>query len=156
MRTFVAGGIVIHHIRLGRHNYQLRADKLFPDPYHGAAALGADLFLLRQLTDYLLVFQTFRQFFFGPFRFPGMGLHRGRFSRFRSRCVAADFRFIEEIQLLSIHILNLLTGLPKHPFAHLNQLFIQGLHLHQLFFQQLLLLLQLLFPLFQPLFLLLQ
>ena len=47
MSTFVAGSIVIHHIHLGRYNHQFRANKLFPNPYHSAAALGTDPFLLR-------------------------------------------------------------------------------------------------------------
>ncbi len=79
MSTFVAGSIVIHHIHLGRYNHQFRANKLFPNPYHSAAALGTDPFLLRQLTDHLLVFQTFGQFFLGSLGIPGMCLHRCRF-----------------------------------------------------------------------------
>ena len=139
--TLVAGSIVIHHIHLGRDNHQFRADKLFPDPYHSTTALGTDLFLLRQFADHLLAFQSFGQFFLGSLGFPGMCLHRCRFPRFRRRRVAVDLRFIEEVQLSGIYILDLLTGLPKHPFAHLHQLFVQRLHLHQLLLQVLVFLL---------------
>ena len=144
MGALVAGRIIVHHIDLSRHNHQFRANEFFSNAHHLAAACFADLLLLGQLAQNLPVLQTFGQVFFGALGFPGMSLHRGCFARFRSPGIAAHFCLIEEVQLFAIQILNLLTGLPEHPFAHAHQLFVQRLHLHQLLFQLLVFLLQLL------------
>ena len=141
MDTLIACRIVVHYRHLSRNNNEFGTQVFLPDPHHLIAASGAELLVFRKLAEHLLVLQSLGQLGFGTFFFTGVRLDRCRFSRFRCAGVAASLCLIEEIQLLSVYILDLLAGPPKCPPAQIHQLLIQRLH-----FQQLVLLLLVLFP----------